>query len=310
MKHWEDHLSGGLRSVLKGTNSAEPPPCVDATEDFTSIFMDVSSQAQEGDRLQWAEGRCFTLNGESQYAPLEEGPGWAAPLPPLEGLDRETADRLAQDWATAAQAEHSSLASFHRFTLELLAFGAPPELIQGTHVAAADELRHARLCLTLASRYKGHPLRPGPLPLAGISYASTRAELALATFHEGVVGETLSTLLAEAALRRTRDPQVQKVLQVISSDEARHAALAWKTLQWCLETGGEGVRDVLHRALTSLQVEGALAPSTAVGPEPVFVAHGRLSHAASQVVVDHGVQKVILPLLEAMLNAPVVSATT
>ena len=44
-------------------------------------------------------------------------------------------------------------------TLELLAVGAPPNLLAGAQQAGLDEIRHAQACVGLASRYAGRPLQ-------------------------------------------------------------------------------------------------------------------------------------------------------
>ena len=68
----------------------------------------------------------------------------------------------------AAQEEHASIAAFARLTLQLMALGAPPELISASIRAQADELSHAqsmsqngiaalwRRTRTRISQYGGH----------------------------------------------------------------------------------------------------------------------------------------------------------
>jgi len=136
-------------------------------------------------------------------------------------------------WLREAASEHASIASFARASLQLLALGAPPELVAGAHAAALDEIEHARLCYGLAS--SDEAWGPGPLPIAPID-ASPRA-VALETFLGGCVNETIAAL--EAA-----DPR-------IAADEARHAELAWRTLAWlvrahpsCVPALGRAVRDL------------------------------------------------------------------
>lgn len=60
--------------------------------------------------------------------------------------------------------EHASVAAFARFTLQLLAMGAPAELVQASVGAAADELDHARLRFGIADRFDG---RLGAPPSVG-----------------------------------------------------------------------------------------------------------------------------------------------
>jgi hypothetical protein len=56
--------------------------------------------------------------------------------------------------------------------LELLALGAPAELVEKAHVAALDEIEHARICFALASAYGGERYGPGPLDAVTGGFAS------------------------------------------------------------------------------------------------------------------------------------------
>jgi hypothetical protein len=96
--------------------------------------------------------------------------------------------------------EHASVAAFARATLELLAVGAPPELVFASQQASLDEIRHTRTCLTLAARY-GAPQEPGPLPALAPRGGGLVA-LACNTFLEGCVGETIAAVAARRAARR------------------------------------------------------------------------------------------------------------
>ncbi len=58
---------------------------------------------------------------------------------------------LGAAWLRNALMEHASVAALARFTLELLAVGAPADLIRDSNAAASDETRHAELCFALAA---------------------------------------------------------------------------------------------------------------------------------------------------------------
>src|SRR6478736_3829368 len=74
---------------------------------------------------------------------------------------------LGEYFAHSAQMEHVSIASFNRFSLQLLGLGAPAELIEGAQRAALDEVHHARICFAIAEQYLGQPLGPSALDLTG-----------------------------------------------------------------------------------------------------------------------------------------------
>lgn len=56
----------------------------------------------------------------------------------------------AAAWLRAGAGEHASVAAFARLSLQLMAHGAPMELLLAVHEAAADEVRHAALCWEMA----------------------------------------------------------------------------------------------------------------------------------------------------------------
>ncbi len=164
---------------------------------------------------------------------------WASPLRPrLEGVERAV---CAAEWTTIGLAEHASVASFSRFILELLAHGAPAELVRDAQRALADEVVHAELAFGLASAFAGRAVGPGPLPIAAVELTDLRA-MAVACAREGCLAETRSVLQLVERAAREPDPVVAGVLRRLASDEQRHAALAWRAVQWAVRVGGEPVR--------------------------------------------------------------------
>lgn len=160
-------------------------------------------------------------------------------------------DRLARGWLQDAQAEHASVAAFARVTLELMALGAPPELLADVQEAALDEVRHAERCFALAARY-GSAREPGPMPVLP-PRSPEHGQLAIDTFVEGCVGETIAALVATRVARHLgdRDEFVADSWRTVADDEGRHAALAWRILAWSLQEGGpEVATTVLARAET------------------------------------------------------------
>jgi hypothetical protein len=140
-----------------------------------------------------------------------------------------------------AIAEHASIASFARLTLQLLALGGPPDLVVASQRASIDEVRHAQIFFELAARC-GEPVSPGPLPMDGALASVSFEDLALGTFTEGCVAETIATLMMTDQARSERDPAVRKLLLSVARDELRHAELAWRILAWCVAEGGPAVR--------------------------------------------------------------------
>jgi len=183
-------------------------------------------------------GRPFLIEEEARKAAAIASPAWLVSAVELRLADvqvpADTALRaqLAAHWTEIGLMEHASVAAFARFTLQLLALGAPVELVDASQRAALDEVRHAELAFALASRYAGRSIGPGPLPLSGALDASSVDAILRTTVREGCVGETRAALEASRAAETCEDPAVRSVLETIAGDEARHAELAWKVVRF------------------------------------------------------------------------------
>ncbi len=214
------------------------------------------------------EGRPAFEEGVCVVASVEAGARYRrGPAPSIDGLSAEERAERADRWLAAALAEHASVASFARAMIELMAVGAPPGLIAAAARAAADEVRHAELCFTIASAYAGRDFDPGPMP-ALTPRGGGLCELVRTTFREGCVAETAAALRAERALAREEDPAVRAALATIARDEVRHAELAWQTVAWALAAGGADVRAALETAAAEVERgdawDGVIEPSLAL----------------------------------------------
>ena len=191
-------------------------------------------------------------------APLRAGASWlAAPFAVDAGThglpDPERAAR-AQHWLQDARMEHASVASFARTTLELMALGAPASLVRDTQRASLDEIEHTEVCFAIAAAYGAQATEPGPLPALPARAADVE-RFAFDTLVEGCIGETNAAL--EAAERARNVPSVLVAACTrIADDEARHSALAWRTLAWALQGRAALARKVYEHALTT-RVEGS-----------------------------------------------------
>ena len=251
-------------------------PDVNRVQDYYDIRFSESWTAHE--RLAENPGACCyswfepcpggrPLRGEdgrAVVAPVARDAGWSG-LPVDAPRDPERARR----WARAAQFEHASVASFARFSLELLALGAPAALLARAHRAALDEIAHAELAFGLAASFGGEDLGPGRLPLAPESEAITPEAVARATFRDGCVAETLAALEARRDLATARTERERAALERIADDEEDHAELAFATLAWLVARFGEPVRGALAHELAHLDATTSPADDA---PEHVVVA--------------------------------------
>jgi hypothetical protein len=209
-------------------------------------------------------------------------------------------DALAQAWTDDALAEHASVASFARFALELLALGAPPELLREVHVAIADELRHAELCLGLARRFAGRAIEIGALalPSGALGRVGDPIATALALLEEGCINESLAACEAADAAGSCEDDEVREVLDSIAADERRHASLAFAALRWLLDTHGERVRGPLRARLAQVGPARLGSARDCDAPELGRLSPDRRMHVHQRVFAE-----LILPLAHALLES-------
>jgi hypothetical protein len=178
----------------------------------------------------------------------------------MEKLTEEQLSELGKRWAQDALAEHASIASFSRLSLQLLKYAAPPGILLGANSASVDEVRHAKAAFDLANTYKHaaasrkasstvgdgaaaaavpvKSYRPGPFPLDAdsIQMDITLQELAAAAVIEGCIGETLAVfgLIESAAHCDVFGPR--STLAMLIRDECNHAVYAWRLVRWLLRS--------------------------------------------------------------------------
>ncbi len=241
-------------------------------------------------------GRPFVVDAHPVVAPAVARDDWRA-LVVVPAADAALRARLAAYWTDIALAEHASIASFARHILQLLAIGAPPQLVRDTQQALADEVEHARQGFALASLYAGTGVGPGPLPQATAPGAADAAAILEAVIREACIGETLSALEAQEAARQAEDPALRLVLQKIADDEQRHAELGWRFVQWALARADAELRAHARTVFASaIAAAQATACTLATAPgEPELHAHGVIDAPLRAAVWDRGLRELVLP---------------
>ena len=201
-------------------------------------------------------GRPFLVEGVERLAGHEERDDWIAldVNPRKDSLPPSVRERLAKRWTGIGLMEHASIAAFARFALQLLAVGAPAELVERAHDAMRDETSHARLAFGLASAYAGRRIGPGRLAIERALEGFEVGQLVATLVREGCIGETVAAIEAREALDGEEDPCVRHVLRVVARDEQRHAELAWRTLAW-LVAHRRIARDAARREIGAAVIE-------------------------------------------------------
>lgn len=205
---------------------------------------------------------------------------------------------LAEHYTREARYEHASVAAFSRVSLSLLAHGAPGELVAETHRAAIDEVAHAERMFLIASAALGYEIGPGSLDLAGaLGGGTSLADLASEALREGAFGELAAAMVLREEAAVAPEP-VRALVSATADDEERHVELAWRTVAWALERGGNAVREQL------------LADRAAIFREVSELSRGAVERPTW--VLDTGDRhdirrraglEVVLPCLDALLAA-------
>jgi hypothetical protein len=187
--------------------------------------------------------------GEMVFGPTEQieeihmgcgrSPGFsgAATAP---GRPRTSSEYLA----LGAHLEAASVAAFERIAEELVALGAPSELVTRARLAADDERAHAKVLGELARAHGA-----APIPFTARPYQLRDAlELALDNAVEGCVNETFGALVLHVQALTALDPEVKRGLASIAEDEARHAELSYDMADWLDGRLSSSARESVERA--------------------------------------------------------------
>lgn len=199
----------------------------------------------------------------------------------------------AGHWARAAQMEHASVASFARFSLQLMSIGAPLPLLQAAHQAALDEVKHAQIAISFANKLGGTNIVPGDFPVSdktsfGFGDLPTIAE---ATTLEGCVEETIAALIAAVQAERVSDPEMQAALKDVAKEEATHAVLAWRSLQWMLQKS-PAIREKIAAVISSTR---PVSGSSEVPASTSLEAVGILSAEKMEKLREIGWHRIVAP---------------
>ncbi len=281
----------------------EPADTCFSNADCTGPCNIINGYSRECTTGGCAIGRPFLVDDVARVAALRGRSDWCAAglRPALNQLEPVVRQRLAEEWTRAAQLEHASIAAFARFMLELLAFGAPAELVSETARAIDDERRHAKLCFALASAYAGEAIGPAALDVDGAIGAPDLGHSLSTAIREGCVGETVAALEAAELAERVSDPVLREVLEGIAGDEKRHAELAWKFVKGALGERPE-LATVVSSELLRVQSEVDACEALTTTPAHHHLARAGVAPAALKAAVRvEALRRIVLPGLCALV---------
>jgi hypothetical protein len=98
--------------------------------------------------------------------------------------------------------------------------------------AVHDEIRHARLCATVAARVGARAPRYDARPVRGrlAALSDPLSRVAALLLVEVAIGETISMYMFRAGSKAAAEPLTRAALRSILRDEARHQRLGWDGL--------------------------------------------------------------------------------
>lgn len=210
---------------------------------------------------QYSHGRPFRRGRKNRTAEvLSDGrpSSWLLDAAPFDDVPQGLRAALAVEWRTNGAKEHASVAAFSRLALDLLAVGAPPALLAEVQRDALDEIRHARLCFSIARDLDGRADVPGAFPEARTSTRRlpTRdlalSKLAIDAVIDGALNEGVSARILARLSKTSTPPRLAATIREMAADEARHAAHSWNVVAFCIEAGGPAVESALRGALRAL----------------------------------------------------------
>jgi hypothetical protein len=178
--------------------------------------------------------------------------------------------------ARMAQLEAASVDAFDALHADLARLGAPSALLSAVRAAARDEVRHARMVGSLATRFGAGPCAVSVPPAAPRS----AEELALENAAEGCVKEAFGAAITAVQAERARDPRVRGAMRAIARDELGHAALAWRVARWLeskLDTAARG--RVAGARLEALRALASSVHDEQPGDDALGLPDGRAARA-------------------------------
>lgn len=220
-------------------------------------------------------------------------------------LTAEQRQRVGRTWMKRSEAEYLAISTFAVLTIDLAAAAAPADVMSLCNRAAIDEIRHAELCLRMASIYLGQQKQPAVKmsTLPDDPKKSRRAQAIANTLLVSCASETYATTILCTARDQSSDPVTREVLTAIYSDEVQHARLGWSYLRYCIDRDGQRAIDAAAE-MVPIAIRGVA--NVVETPRPnqpipdVLRKHSIMLPAEERVVFSSCVREVIVPGFEAL----------
>ena len=248
-------------------------------------------------------GRPFLVEGQARVATVSRRSDWGTRCElDLSHASTEQRELAGQAWCRIGQMEHASVAAFARFALQLLSLGAPPELIEATTAAMADETRHAQLAFGLASALHGQSVGPAALDVEHSLLETSLLDVTRLVILEGCIGETCAALEAREAAMNAAQPELAQLLHGVADDETRHAELAWRFVAYALERAPEPVAALLRAEVNRALADLEPAAGDVSAAELALTAYGLVPKRLRSELQASALREVVAPCAAALLQ--------
>lgn len=217
--------------------------------------------------------------------------------PSLDTLSPSERALLVNLWRSQAATERRVARSFELVRDALVARGDDAGLVAVSERAIDDEMRHASLCMELASRYAGRVVSPPPeLPHEHPTHPGASEPLRRALFVLGqcALNETLASAYLDACLEVAEHPLPRAALSELLSDEIDHARIGWAFAS----TLDDGARDALQPWLLPLAVSNLRMWRQLSLPEGELAPHGVPPKEKVREALLNAVRELVIPGFE------------
>ncbi len=161
--------------------------------------------------------------------------------------DSTQRQHVADGWLRVGLRLHRGVVDGSRLTLELMAVGAPAELLDRAEACCSELTDVAAIAFAVASAYAGTALAPGGLS-ASEPLRVDPAALVLGLFHEGFFGGEIALRVHGAWREADLRPEIAQALQPIFIAARNSTELARGAVEWLLSGAGATAIAELERA--------------------------------------------------------------
>ncbi|MCA9644382.1 MAG: hypothetical protein KC492_27000 [Myxococcales bacterium] len=170
--------------------------------------------------------------------------------------------KVGDAWLTLALRVHRGVVDGSRMTLELMAVGAPAEILDRSEASCAELTDVSAMAFGVASAYLEGPRSPGGLEEPQ-SLRVEPAGLAAGIFCEDFFGGEVALGVHQALRRTTLEPEIAPIVEAICSAARNRLELARAALLWLLGGPASGAIKTLEDVSPAQITWEGFAPFTA-----------------------------------------------